>query len=165
MSFFSKTVQRKKRSKVQLQTTFRNRIFFMTFFIMICFGVLLFQLFNLQINLHSKYITLSDSNRIQLISIPPTRGHIFDRNGVVLATNIPSFNLTITKQNTSLPTDQIIEKIKEWIPVSEQEIAKYQRIDRVTSRQTAVPLKEQLTEQEINTLSVNLYQFDGVEIT
>lgn len=165
MSFFSKTVQRKKRSKVQLQTTFRNRIFFVTFLIMICFGVLLFQLFNLQINLHSKYITLSDSNRIQLISIPPTRGHIFDRNGVVLATNIPSFNLTITKQNTSLPTDQIIEKIKEWIPVSEQEIAKYQRIDRVTSRQTAVPLKEQLTEQEINTLSVNLYQLDGVEIT
>lgn len=164
MSFFSKTIQNKKRSKALLQTIFRGRIFFVTLIICICFGILLFQLFHLQINLHKKYSTLSDSNRIQLISMPPTRGQIFDRNGIVLATNIPSFNLTITKQNTSLSTDEIIQTIKQWVNVSEQEIAKYHRINRVSSRQTPVPLKEQLTEEEINLLSVNLYQLDGVEI-
>ena len=165
MSFFSATIERKKRSKTQLQSVFRNRTFFVIILILICFSLLLAQLFNLQVNLHKKYATLSDSNRIQLIPIPPTRGHIFDRNGVVLATNIPSFNLTITKQNTSQSVEEIIQKLQQWIPISEQEIAKYQRINRVTSRQTPVPIKEQLTEEEINTLSVNLYQLDGVEIT
>ncbi len=164
MSFFSKTIQNKKKSKAQLKSVFRNRTIFITIIIFICFSVLLIQLFNLQIKLHKKYVTMSDSNRIQLVSLPPTRGQIFDRNGVVLATNIPSFNLTITKQNTSIPTHEIIEKIREWINISEQEISKYERIDRVSSRQTPVPLKEQLTEEEIHKLSVNLYQLDGVEI-
>lgn len=164
MSFSSKTIERKKRSKAQLQSVFRNRILFMSALITICFGLLLTQLFNLQVHLHNKYTTLSDSNRIQLIPMPPTRGHIFDRNGEILATNIPSFNLTITKQNTSKPIDEIISTITQWIPLSEQEITKYQRIDRVTARQNPVPLKEHLTEEEIHILSVNLYQLDGVDI-
>ncbi|GAA5094268.1 penicillin-binding protein 2 [Wohlfahrtiimonas larvae] len=165
MSFFSQTIERKKKSKAQLQNIFRNRTFIVILLILVCFSLLLTQLFHLQVNLHKKYSTLSDSNRIQLIPMPPTRGHIFDRNGVVLATNIPSFNLTITRQNISRPVDEIIQTLSQWIPISEQEISKYQRIDRVTSRQTAVPIKEQLTEEEINTLAVNLYQLDGVEIS
>lgn len=164
MPFLSKSIERKKRSKAHLQVIFRNRALLVIVLIILCFTLLLAQLFQLQVKQHSKYSTLSDSNRIQLIPLPPTRGQIFDRNGTVLATNIPSFNLTITKQNTSRPTQEIIEKLTEWIDISEQEINKYYRTDRVTSRQTPVPLKTQLTEEQINRLSVNLYQLDGVEI-
>nr|WP_252866370.1 penicillin-binding transpeptidase domain-containing protein [Wohlfahrtiimonas chitiniclastica] len=137
----------------------------MLIIIIACFTLLLTQLFHLQINLHHKYATMSDSNRIQLIPMPPTRGQIFDRNGVVLATNVPSFNLTITRQNTSKPVAEIIETLSQWVDISEQELNKYYRTDRVTARQTPVPLKEQLTEAEINRLSVNLYQLDGVDIS
>lgn len=165
MVFFSKVIARKKRSKAKLQIIFRNRVLFMLIIIIACFTLLLTQLFHLQINLYHKYATMSDSNRIQLIPMPPTRGQIFDRNGVVLATNVPSFNLTITRQNTSKPVAEIIETLSQWVDISEQELNKYYRTDRVTARQTPVPLKEQLTEAEINRLSVNLYQLDGVDIS
>ncbi|MDP6263906.1 MAG: penicillin-binding protein 2, partial [Pseudomonadales bacterium] len=56
------------------------------------------RLFYLQIIQHDIYRTRSDDNRIHVQSIPPIRGLIFDRNGVLIADNIPTFNLTIIKE-------------------------------------------------------------------
>lgn len=153
-----------KRNMLRTQYIFGNRVLILLLLILICFAILIGQLFYLQVIQHGKYITLSHSNRIQLLPLPPTRGQIFDRNGVLLATNVPSFNLTITRQDTSLPIDQLIEKIETFIPITEQEKQRYIKSDRVAARQNPVPLKEGLTEKEIATLSVNLYQLDGVDI-
>ena len=54
------------------------------------------RLFYLQVVQHDMYATLSDKNRIQVQSLPPIRGLIYDRNGELIADNIPSYNLTIT---------------------------------------------------------------------
>jgi penicillin-binding protein 2 len=54
------------------------------------------RLFTLQILDGEKYNTQTDSNRTQNISIPPSRGIIYDRNGIVLARNIASYNIVIT---------------------------------------------------------------------
>jgi penicillin-binding protein 2 len=49
----------------------------------------------LQVISHAHYTTLSDGNRISIVAVPPLRGFIYDRNGVLLAQNIPSFSLEI----------------------------------------------------------------------
>ena len=51
----------------------------------------------------SDYQIRANDNRTQEISIPTQRGIIYDRNGVVLARNVASYNITITP--ASLPTD------------------------------------------------------------
>jgi penicillin-binding protein 2 len=61
------------------------------------------RLFTLQILDEEKYSLQSDSNRTQNISVPPSRGIIYDRNGIILAHNIASYNITITP--ASLPDD------------------------------------------------------------
>ncbi|MCB2527128.1 hypothetical protein KQ738_16875, partial [Listeria monocytogenes] len=43
---------------------------------------------------------MSEKNRVHLQPIPPTRGIICDRNGVIIADNRPSFSLTITRERT-----------------------------------------------------------------
>jgi penicillin-binding protein 2 len=55
-----------------------------------------FRLFNLQIWDGPSYLEQATENRTTLIIEPAQRGIIYDRNGVVLARNIPSFNVTIT---------------------------------------------------------------------
>ena len=45
--------------------------------------------------------TISENNRVHVLPITPTRGLIYDRNGVVLADNRPSYNLTITRERAS----------------------------------------------------------------
>ena len=59
------------------------------------FGLLIFltlflvaRLFYLQIVQHNVYATLSDKNRIQVQSLPPIRGLIYDRDGELIADNI-----------------------------------------------------------------------------
>ncbi len=68
------------------------------------FGFYLYRLFDLQIVQGKDYLALADENRITKKSEPAPRGNIYDRNGFLLAGNIPSYNITITPAN--LPEDE-----------------------------------------------------------
>lgn len=86
-----------------------------------------FRLFSLQIVSGEDYRTRAEDNRTMEVSLPTERGSIFDRNGYILARNIPSYNLTITPAN--LPADEgatqgIFRELSELIdiPVNNGEI-------------------------------------------
>ncbi|HEB81018.1 MAG TPA: penicillin-binding protein 2, partial [Chromatiales bacterium] len=61
-------------------------------------ALLIGRLVYLQVVLHEHYATLSKENWVKLLPIPPTRGLIYDRNGVLLAENVPTYNLEITPE-------------------------------------------------------------------
>ncbi len=52
--------------------------------------VVLIRYYGLQITEYEIYKVESERNRVQLQPLPPKRGLIFDRNGVLLADNRPS---------------------------------------------------------------------------
>ena len=54
----------------------------------VCFGILVYNLYRLQICEHSYYQTRSNDNDIKMIPIAPTRGMIYDRNGTPLVRNL-----------------------------------------------------------------------------
>ena len=54
------------------------------------------RLFNLQVLQYSAWLAKANENRTHEINLPSTRGMIYDRNGYVLARNIPSYNIVIT---------------------------------------------------------------------
>src|SRR5690606_21911578 len=60
--------------------------------------VLLVRIVWLQVIEHRHYATLSQANRVKPIPVPPARGLIFDRNGVVLAQNFPVYTLEIVPE-------------------------------------------------------------------
>ena len=62
--------------------------------------VLVARMYHLQVTQYEYHSTLSENNRVHVQPIPPTRGIIFDRNGVIIADNRPSFSLTITRERT-----------------------------------------------------------------
>ncbi len=57
------------------------------------FFALLFGLFQAQVVRGGYYRKASEQNRIRLIRIEAPRGNIYDRNGILLATNRPSYNV------------------------------------------------------------------------
>jgi len=59
------------------------------------FTILFLRLFWIQIILGAKYLELSNKNRVVIETIPASRGTIYDRNGIVLARNRPSYTLTL----------------------------------------------------------------------
>ncbi len=67
------------------------------------FGWLIFRLFGLQVLEFSNWKAQADENRTRTISVPPSRGIIYDRRGYILARNVASFNIVITP--AGLPDD------------------------------------------------------------
>lgn len=162
------TIPRKKKGKAlqnSLDQMMNHRIYFLILFIFICLSCLIARLYFLQVLEHENFITRSESNRIKLLPLAPSRGLIYDRNGVLLANGIVSNNLTITRQNIERPIDEIIDTIRETIYLSEQNITRFKRIFEKSPLQTPIIIKEQLSEEEMNALSVNLYKIIGTDIS
>jgi len=64
-------------------------------FVWAVLGVLLVAFFRTQILGHGKYQLQSESNRLRQIPLPAPRGIIFDRNGKVLADNVPGYTVSL----------------------------------------------------------------------
>ena len=69
----------------------------------VVFVIFAIRLFSLQIMQRSTWLSQAVDQRITEISIPTLRGTITDRNGAILARNIPSYNVVVTPAN--LPED------------------------------------------------------------
>jgi penicillin-binding protein 2 len=59
------------------------------------FGFFLLRLFDIQILQGADFIAQADDNRTKVINEPAVRGTIYDRNGYVLAQNVPSYNVVV----------------------------------------------------------------------
>ncbi|MEB0150801.1 penicillin-binding protein 2, partial [Pseudomonas sp. CCC2.2] len=78
----------------------RKRVVVGAFVVVALICVLIARLYYLQVVQYDYHSTLSENNRVHVQPIPPTRGLIFDRNGVVIADNRPSFSLTMTRERS-----------------------------------------------------------------
>ncbi len=68
-------------------------------------ALLVGRLYQLQVLEHAVYAVRADANRLRSVQIPAPRGLIFDRNGVLLARNHPSYQVGIVPED--LPDDDV----------------------------------------------------------
>jgi penicillin-binding protein 2 len=131
--------------------------------VVICFGVLLYRYFDLQINQYEKYRTESERNRVQLQPIPPKRGLIYDRNGMILADNSPSYSLTVIKERVG-DLNKALALVRSLVPIDDDDVDKF--MERLEDRfpYQSVPLKLRLSEEEIAILAINRYRLPGMEV-
>ncbi len=114
----------------------------------------------LQLSKHLLYSTLSQKNSLDLIPIEPTRGLIYDRNGVLLAENIPVFSLDIIPYKVgNLP--KALAEIGKIIPLNDTDIVQLQKQLKQHRRFDEIPLKLRLSETEVAKFAENLYRFPG----
>jgi penicillin-binding protein 2 len=126
--------------------------------------VLIGRLAYLQIVQHELYTTQSDKNRVQLEAVSPTRGLIYDRNGVLLADNQPSFSVRLVPERIK-NLDETLALIGTYIPINEDHLKRFHKHRKQRRRPfEAVPLKFNLDETEISSIAVNQHQLPGVEI-
>ncbi|HSH30276.1 MAG TPA: penicillin-binding protein 2 [Thiohalobacter sp.] len=125
--------------------------------------VLLGRLAYLQIVSHEHFRTLSEDNRVRIEPVPPTRGLIFDRNGVLLAENLPSYRLDIVPEQVG-DLDATLERLGELIEIRTQDIERFHRLRQRMNRFEGVPLRLHLNDQEVARFAINRYRFQGVDI-
>jgi penicillin-binding protein 2 len=118
---------------------------------------------DLQINEYDIYRTQSDRNRVQLQPLPPKRGLIYDRNGILLADNRPSHLLSIVRERVP-DLEQTLAALKDIIPISERDLENFDKKLKRRRPYEAVPLRFRLTEVERARLAVNRYRLPGVVV-
>lgn len=125
--------------------------------------LLIIRLGYLQLNKHTLYTTLSKKNWLDLVPVEPTRGLIYDRNGVLLAENIPVFSLDIIPDKIENMA-QTLSEISKILPLTDLEIAQFQKQLKQHRRFDEIPLKLKLTEDEVAKFSEHQYHFKGALI-
>jgi penicillin-binding protein 2 len=124
---------------------------------------LLAQLFYLQVVRHEHFITQSKNNRVRIVPIAPSRGLIYDRNGVLLAENLPSFTLEIIPEKVQ-DMEQTLQRLGSLIQLEAADIDRFYKELKKKRRFEAIPLRYRLNDEEVARFSVNRHQFEGVAI-
>ncbi|MGD2137030.1 MAG: penicillin-binding protein 2 [Gammaproteobacteria bacterium] len=141
-----------------------NRAVLLLVFAGILLLVLLGRLLFLQVIEHEHFTTLSEDNRVKLQPIPPNRGLIYDRNGILLANNLPSYRLEITpEQVDNMPGT--LDALAEIITITGDDRSRFEKLLARKPRFEAVPLRFHLSDEEVAGFAVNRHRFPGVEIT
>lgn len=141
----------------------RQRLVIASVIIGLLFFGLVGQLIYLQVGQHEQLSARSQDNRVRIAPLSPTRGIIYDRNGEVLADNQAAFRLSvIPEQVDDMPA--LLSALDNLIGISAEERAAFAEARAQARHFQQIPLKSQLTEQQVGRLAVNRHRFPGVEV-
>jgi penicillin-binding protein 2 len=124
---------------------------------------LLLRLAHLQVAEFEHFATLSEDNRVKIVPVPPTRGLIFDRNGVVLAENVAAFSLELVPEAVK-DLDGTLDALSQILEITDADRQRFERLLRSSGRFERVPIRLRLSEDEVARFSVNRHRFPGVDV-
>lgn len=104
---------KRKNINIKLGRDFSSRILIFKIFIIFAYVLLLMRLMYIQIYKGEYYSKLSQNNRVRIRRIDAPRGKIYDRNGVLLATNVAGYRLAYL--NGRVYNEEILESISELV--------------------------------------------------
>ncbi|KJG03163.1 penicillin-binding protein 2 [Photobacterium angustum] len=125
--------------------------------------VLIGNLYHLEVQDYSEYTARSNDNRIKIIPVAPNRGRIYDRNGVILAENIPVYSLEIIPEKVAHLTETL-DSLKTLLGVTDDEIDSFMKDKKHTRPFMPVTLIDQMTEKQVAEFSVNEFHYPGVDV-
>ena len=156
------------RSQVQIRDRWKeqrlvvSRLVFTTILVIAMSGVLVWRLFQIQISHHEVFAELAQGNRVRIEPLAPTRGLIFDRNGQLLAENLPAWELVaIPEEIVDLEASLEALEALELVDPAEREnlvgtVNSHRRFESV--------VLANLTESQAARFSVRRHRFSGIDI-
>jgi penicillin-binding protein 2 len=151
------------RDRIQESLLVSNRLLVALVGVVLLIAALIVRLFYLQVVSHDHFATLSEDNRVKLVPVPPTRGLVYDRHGVILAHNQPSFGLELTSESVQ-DMDRTLRELEEIIEVRPGDLSRFRTQLKRRRRFESVPLRLNLSEEEVARFAVNRHRFPGVDV-
>ena len=143
---------------------FRRRLLVLALMMLAGFGGVTARLVVLQVLRHDQLEQQAESNSTAVLPTVPNRGEIFDRNGVVLATNYKTYTLEITPSRLDRTLEEAIDAIGKVVDVTPRDRKRFARARADSRSFDSVPLRFRLTDDEVARFAAQAYRFPGVEI-
>ena len=106
---------------------FQSRVIVLQGVVLICFLLLSFRLFYLQVIRHEDLLQQAENNRTAILPTIPNRGTILDRNGIVLANNYSAYTLEITPSRVK-DLEATIDELSEFIDIPLRDRRRFKRM-------------------------------------
>ena len=119
--------------------------------------------FKLQVVDYRAYATLSQENRVKLRPVVPGRGLVYDRDGQVLADNVPAFRLEVVPDEAGDPA-RWLPALRRIVAIDPEDLARFHEERRVTRGFRPLILKLRVDEDEAARFAVNRWRFPGIEL-
>ncbi|HEY1289418.1 MAG TPA: penicillin-binding protein 2 [Burkholderiales bacterium] len=132
--------------------------------VLIGFGLLAARFIFLQVIQHDHYASRAEDNRISIVPIPPNRGLILDRNGIVMARNYSGYTLEIFPRKVR-SVERTIDELGELIEITSRDRARFRKLLAETRNAESLPIRTRLSDEEVAKFAANRYRYNGtVEI-
>jgi len=132
-------------------------------FVLACLLVVVHRLVSLQVERHEHFSTLSQDNRVRVEPLPPTRGLIYDANGILLADNYATFSLEIVPEKVE-DLDALIAELSGLIPVADKDLKRFATLRKQRRRYEGIAIRTNLTQEEVARIAVNNHRFPGAGV-
>jgi penicillin-binding protein 2 len=116
-----------------------------------------------QVARYDEFATRAKDNRVKPVVLAPARGLIYDRNGVLLADNVPAFRLEVVPEQVK-DMAATLRGLGAVVPLGKDDLDAFRALLKQSRRFDSVPLKMHLTEDEIDRFAVNRWRFPGVDV-
>lgn len=126
-------------------------------------GMVVGRLTQLQIFDYEYFSAQSQGNRIRVQPVPPIRGLIYDRNGIVLAENQPSYQLELTPEQVP-DIDETLHRLMGIGLIDPDQLDELTDLIKSHRRFDSIPIRQRLSDEEIARFAVDRPRYPGVEI-
>ena len=140
-----------------------NRSYIMIVAKLVCLALIVLRLYYLQVFQADKYKMLADENRISTRLLIPPRGVIYDRNGVMVASNRQNFQAMIVAEQTP-NVQKTLDKFKKIMPFSDEEEARVKRDLKRNRSFVPIKIKDNLNWEEVAKIQLNAADLQGIYI-
>ncbi len=124
-------------------------------------GALVLRMRYLQVDQAAQYRMLAEENRINIRLIAPNRGELFDRNGIILAHNSPSYRIIIVREDAG-DVEQVIERLSQLVPLDPEDVERALAEMHRSAPFLPVTLTDKVSWEDISRVAVNAPALPGV---
>ncbi|WP_010139944.1 penicillin-binding protein 2 [Oceanicola sp. S124] len=124
-------------------------------------GILAFRMRHLQVDQADQFRMLAEENRINMRLIPPSRGEIFDRNGLPIARNEPAYRITIVREDAG-DVEAVIARLARLIPLDPADIDRAMSEMKRSAPFLPITLAERVSWEDVSKIAVNTPALPGI---
>ena len=115
----------------------------------------------MQVDQADQFRLLAEENRINIRLIAPERGELFDRNGIALARNAPSYRIVVVREDAG-DVEQVIANLARLVELDPDELERAMAEMRRSPPFLPVTLAERVSWQDISRVAVNAPALPGI---
>ncbi|WP_022707156.1 penicillin-binding protein 2 [Paracoccus zeaxanthinifaciens] len=117
---------------------------------------------SMQLDHAEEYRMLADGNSIKMRLLPPARGLILDRNGLVIANNEQNYRVTLTREEAGGDVEPVLRRLAQLIPMSDARTDELRDEFSKRSAVTPIVLADRLSWEQFSAIAVNAPSLPGV---